>query len=253
MLQQSTDLAVREMQQARVPVVGWRPVVSLGASPQFLYWRISNLLDLSWQTHGLEFLRAELSSLEQCELAIGAIATGCTAAGFRLRKGVSASECLEILKLITAWPQHARKLIAEFDIVEIADSGSVLFSALYSIRRLEVTLVCNEFGLTACSAHDLFALQLGAIRIAEPIVRLSGESGVCDRTLRSARASARVFAQVVIAPGIDEAAMLEHVLTIGFEFGEGNFLAPATISRPWKLQQACSASITRDNPGRLLQ
>ena len=232
---------------------GWRPVVALGGARRELYCRIAQLANFGWQPGGAGPDGLGLSSFEQCELAVAAVASGCSAAGFRFRKGISARECLKIEKLIAAWPQYAGNLAVEFDVGEVADSNSVLFSALCSLRRLGVALVCSEFGLTAFSAHDLLALRIGAIRIAEPIVRLAGENGSCDRVLRGARLSASAFAPLVIATGVDEESMLEHVVSIGFEFGEGDAVAPMTISRPWKLSEACVAVSAPDHTPRVLQ
>lgn len=241
------------MHQEHCAAFGWRPVVSLDGAKRTIYCRIANLANFGWQKGGLVPDGFELSSFEQCELAIAAVASGCSAAGFRFHKGISPRECLQIEKLIAAWPQYAGNLAVEFDVGEVSDSSSVLFSALSSLRRLGVALICSEFGLTAFSAHDLLALRIGAIRIAEPIVRLAGENGSCDRVLRGARLSASAFAPLVIATGIDEESMLEHVVSIGFEFGEGDALAPMTISRPWKLTEASLALSSRDNAPQVLQ
>lgn len=241
------------MHQEHGAVFGWRPVVALGGEKRTVYCRIAHLANFGWQNSGIALDSFELSSFEQCELAIAAVASGCSAAGFRFHKGISARECLKIEKLIAAWPQFAGNLAVEFDVGEVSDSSSVLFSALYSLRRLGVALICSEFGLTAFSAHDLLALKIAAIRIAEPIVRLAGENGNCDRVLRGARQSASAFAPLVIATGIDEESMLEHAVSIGFEFGEGDALAPMTISRPWKLTEASLAFSSQVNAPRVLQ
>ncbi|KPF93874.1 hypothetical protein IP81_01695 [Novosphingobium sp. AAP83] len=232
---------------------GWRSVVALGGAQQALYCRISNLTNFGWQQSAVGSCGLELSSFEQCELAIAAVASGCSAAGFRFNRGISTRECLKIEKLIAAWPHYSGNLAIEFDVGEVGDSSSVLFSALCSLRRLGVALVCSEFGLTAFSAHDLLALRIGAIRIAEPIVRLAGENGSCDRVLRGARLSASTFAPLVIATGVDEESMLERVVSIGFEFGEGDALAPMTISRPWKLTEAGLTASVQDAKPRVLQ
>lgn len=201
-----------------------------------LYYRIADLVEPAWHTSSCANTAAAIGSLSAARIALGEIAEGCPAVGFRLRAATGPNELLALERLVAGVRQLAGRLVVEFELSDIAGDAGIAFSALCSLRRLDVALVCCGFGLMACSAHDLLALRLAAIQIAEPIIRLSSQDARCHRALRSVRQSATTFAPVVIATGLDSPAMLDAALEHDFSFGVGSAVAPATLSRPWKLQ-----------------
>lgn len=227
---------------SNIPVAGWQPVLALRSPYLPLYYRIADLAEPAWHTASCGSVAGAMGSLSAAQLALAEIADGCPAAGFRLRAAVGPSELLAVERSVAASGQMAAKVVVEFDLSDIVGDAGVLFSALCSLRRLDVSLVCCGFGLMACSAHDLAALRLAAIQVAEPIIRLADQDARCHRALRSVRQSAANFAPVVIATGLDSSSMLGAALEHGFTFGVGSAVAPATISRPWKLQASAVAA-----------
>lgn len=223
-------------------MAGWQPVMFLRSPYLSLYYRVADLLEPAWHTASCTNTAGAMGSLTAARVALAEIADGCPAVGFRLRAATGPSELLALERMVAGSRQLAGKLVVEFELSDIVGDAGIAFSALCSLRRLDVALVCCGFGLIAYSAHDLVALRLAAIQIAEPIVRLSNQDGRCHRALRSVRQSAASFAPVVIATGLDSPEMLDAALEHDFSFGVGSAVAPATLSRPWKLQAPALAA-----------
>lgn len=125
----------------------------------------------------------------------------------------------------TGLPPGALKLeITESDIMADPDAAAI---TLHSLRNVGAGLALDDFGTGFSSLSYLTRLPFDTLKIDRYFVRTMGSNEGSAKIVRSVVNLGRDLNLEVVAEGVENLVMAQHLLEIGCDYGQGFGYAPA--------------------------
>lgn len=218
--------------------VRWRPVATLRDQAMPLYYRMeASAAPATGRTDpGAASLVTPCAEYAMIEGALAELAPQsgiCIAVPLSSAWLASAAWQDALVKRVRQSAPHSARLIVVIS-AERGDAGNwSTFAA--RLRRAGTAIGMTQFGTAAMPLSDLISIEPDLIEISGALYSGALASNRFAAALLPVVTLATALAPVVVAGGIDNAGIAQNARASGLDWGWGDALRGATISRPWRM------------------
>ncbi len=158
---------------------------------------------------------------------------------------------LEIIALARRFEIPSSQLVVELTEREEVEDYARLKAAIATLRRHDVRVAIDDVGAGNAGLRLLSEIDFDIIKIDLSLVRAGAHHEPSEAVLRALGGVARQRGRTIVAEGIETADMLEAVLELRFDAGQGYLLSrPATelVTAPVELFELMAAGLDADSP-----
>jgi diguanylate cyclase (GGDEF)-like protein len=130
----------------------------------------------------------------------------------------------EVLRVAGHWGIAPERLVVELTEREAVEDLDRLRTALAVLRRYGVRIAADDVGAGNAGLRLLSELTFDVMKIDLSLVRAGVETDPSGAVLRALRELARGRGQTIVAEGVETAAHLESVRSLGFDAAQGYLL-----------------------------
>lgn len=141
-----------------------------------------------------------------------------------------------ILKSLEQFGADPARLCLELTESQWLDGDGAGRRTLMELHEAGLRLALDDFGTGYASLNYLRSLPFDIIKVDQSFVKLIGQDRQADALCETVLALGKACGLDVVAEGIETAAQLEALKSMGFEFGQGYFWAkamPIAETRTW--------------------